>query len=102
MADLTARFSRIRAATEQQLIAFLETEIHATLAFLHAAQAHHLTGSTEAVQRSLANAERGYATADHFLSDPKHHLNDATRTSIRTELNKVRERISRVRAQLAA
>ena len=96
---MDAEFAALRAASEHNLVQFLQTELALCSTLIGLGETEHDIGNVEAAKRSIQHAEEGYATMMRFLSDPKHsqflspkdllEFTDAV-TGLRTRLDGVR------------
>jgi hypothetical protein len=91
--------SRLQAESDRQRILLLRTDLEACFTFLAVAETEHQTGHYETAERSLADAEKGYATVLRFLSDPKHarHLSPEVCQELRAELERLRTTLDQLR-----
>jgi len=62
----------LQSQSDQNRIEFLRTELSACFTFASVAETEFNIGNNEHAQRSIADAEKAYATMQRFLSDPKH------------------------------
>ncbi len=93
---------RLRAKSDQDRIDFLTTDLQACFTFASVAETEHKTGHQEAAERSLADAEKGYATVLRFVSDPKHsaHIPLKTHHDFKAELQRLRTTLDQLRRTL--
>ncbi len=90
---------RLKAQADQARIVFLRTDIQVCFTFASLAETEHKTGHRENAERSLADAEKGYATVSRFLSDPKHaaHISPEAHQELSTELERLRTTLDQLR-----
>ena len=92
LADLEARLNEDR-------IAFLRTEVAASLTFAEMAETEYGIGERVAGDRSLVHGEEGYATLRRFLTDPKHtaHLTADQLQELNTDVERLRRKLDDLR-----
>jgi hypothetical protein len=83
---------RLKAESDQNRIQFLRTELTGCFIFASVAKTEYRMGNAEHAQRSIADAEKAYATMQHFLSDPEHakHITDEERQELTAGMERVR------------
>jgi hypothetical protein len=91
MAELT-NLSDLEAATNRNLIDFLQTDLGLCFTFTDLAKTERHIGDQDAARRVLEKAEAGYATIARFLADVK----DANQKS------EIAQKLAELRARLDA
>lgn len=88
---------------EQQInanrIEFLRTELSLSLTLVSLAETEFQIGNSEAAQRTIADAEKGYQTLSRFLDDPRHasHIPAVVMNELRDGSQKLRDAIDQAR-----
>jgi hypothetical protein len=72
---------------------FLRTELASGFTFASLAETERSIGNDEHAKRSIADAEKAYATMQRFLSDPKHakHISDEGRRELTAGMERFRK-----------
>jgi hypothetical protein len=85
-----------------QRVERIEADLKLCVTFIVMAASKYESGDIESAERSLSNAENIYATVVPLVSDPKHskHLNAEQIQKFTAELNRLRERLDRLRPVL--
>ncbi len=94
-----AEAERLRVESGQRHIEFLKTELDSCFTFASTAETERTVGHDEPAERSLADAEKGYATLSRLLSDPKHaaHIPLKAHRDFTTELRRLRKTLDDLR-----
>jgi hypothetical protein len=86
-----------RLAKESRLnrIDFLRTELQTAFTFASLAETQQSMDTPQHAARSLAEAEKGYATIVRFLSDPKHskYIIEDERVELSAGMERLRARL---------
>jgi hypothetical protein len=79
-------------------IDFLRTELQTAFTFASVAETEQSMNNPEHATRSLADAEKGYATLIRFLSDPKHakHITEEERVELSSGIERLRAQLDKL------
>ena len=85
----------LQSQSDQNRIEFLRTELSACFTFASVAETEFNIGNNEHAQRSIADAEKAYATMQRFLSDPKHaeHISGEERQELTQGMAELRKKL---------
>ncbi len=89
--DIQSQSHRIR-------IDFLRTELATCFSFASIAETERKTGDHANANRSVADAEKGYATMRRFLSDSKHakHISEEERQELMAGMERLRATLDKL------
>jgi len=90
--------SYLESQVGQNGIDFLRTDLEVCFIFASVAETHLNSGHQEKAERSIADAEKGYATIQRFLSDPRHakHISEEDRQEFTAALELLRKMLDRL------
>jgi hypothetical protein len=90
---------RLRAESGRNRIEFLRNELQTCFTFAGLVDTEQGEGDSEHAARSLAHAEKGYATLVHFMSDPKHVnlIPEAERVELSAGIQRLRDQLDELR-----